>query len=236
MFGRFLELSLATSDIAASVRFYERLGFAQLPCTDSWPHAYCALGDGQFVLGLHQRATPEAALCFVHAGLARHAQVLRAAGFAVTDERLGDDHFHELRLRDPDGREVLLLEARTFSPAAIRVDASRCGSFLGWSLPTPQPEAQAAFWERAGLVAFEPQERPWPHRPLSGDGLSLALHDPRLLPQPALIYGTDDVAARLAVLDEAGITPSRAPLHAGGPAGAALLRAPEGTLLWLLPE
>lgn len=236
MFGRFLELSLATPDIAASVRFYERLGFAQLSCTDSWPHPYCALGDGQFVLGLHQRAAPEAALCFVHAGLSRHAQVLRAGGFALTAERLGDDHLHELRLHDPDGREVLLLEARTFSPAAIRADASRCGTFLGWSLPTRQPEAQAAFWERAGLVAFEPQERPWPHRPLSGDGLSLALHDPQMLPQPALIYGTDDVAARLAVLDEAGITPSRPPVQAGSAAGTALLRAPEGTLLWILPE
>ena len=81
MLGQFLELALSTPDIAASVGFYERLGYQQLPCTDSWPHAYCALSDGQSVIGLHQRAAPAAALCFVRAGLARHYASLLDAGF-----------------------------------------------------------------------------------------------------------------------------------------------------------
>ena len=235
MFGRFLELSLATPDIAASVRFYEQLGFVQLPCTDSWPHAYCALGDGQFTLGLHQRAEPHRALCFVHAGLAAHARVLREAGFTPEVERLGFEQFHEVQLRDPDGGDILLLEARTFSPAQIRADASRLGAFAGWSLPTAQPEAQAAFWERAGLVSFEPQPQPWPHRPVTGDGINLALHDPLLLPRPALVYTAPDMPARLAALAAAGIEPLR---HAATAVvrGSALLRAPEGTLLWCVPE
>lgn len=232
MFGRFLELSLATGDIAASVHFYERLGFQQLPCTDSWPHPYCALGDGQITLGLHQRAAPRAALCFVRADLAAHVRTLRSAGIVPDVERLGFEQFHELQLRDPDGVEVVLLEARTFSPVAVRADTSRCGSFLGWSLPTRHPEAQAAFWERGGLVAFEPQPQPWPHRPIAGDGISLALHDPALLPQAALVYAAPDLPERLAALAAVGIEPQRV----AAPRSGALLRAPEGTCVWCLPE
>jgi catechol 2,3-dioxygenase-like lactoylglutathione lyase family enzyme len=234
--GRFLELSLATPDITASVHFYEQLGFRQLACTDSWPHAYCALGDGQFTLGLHQRPAPHAALCFVHADLALHARTLRAAGFEPEVERLGVEQFHELQLRDPDGGDILLLEARTFSPAALRADTSRCGTFLGWSLPTPQPDVQAAFWERAGLVAFATQSEPWPHRPVTGDGIALALHDPALLAQPALVYAAADLPERLAALAAAGIEPQRLSAGAASRRGSAFLRAPEGTLLWCLPE
>ena len=45
MFGRFLELGIATPDIAASVQFYERLGFTQLLTGDAWPHRYGVLSD-----------------------------------------------------------------------------------------------------------------------------------------------------------------------------------------------
>src|SRR5579875_2139452 len=79
--GQFLELALPTHDIAASVQFYERLGFSQRLTGDAWPHPYGVLGDGRIHLGLHQpaaaageRASYEAAArlegltpCFVQA-------------------------------------------------------------------------------------------------------------------------------------------------------------------------
>lgn len=236
MFGQFLELALATADIAASVRFYERLGFRQLHCTDSWPHAYCALGDGQFVLGLHQRDSPAAMPCFVHAGLARHQAALAGSGFTVLEAQLGEEQFHRLILQAPDHGSVQLLEARTFSPAAIRADASACGTLLAWSLPSADGAAAAAFWERGGLVAFEEQEQPWPHRPLTADGLNLALHRPALLAQPALVYTAADLPARIEALRarDVPLAAWSAPLLPD--VRGALLRAPEGSAILLLPE
>ena len=61
MFGRFLELGIATQDIATSVQFYERLGFSQLITGDAWSHRYGVLGDGRVHLGLHERAMPSPA-------------------------------------------------------------------------------------------------------------------------------------------------------------------------------
>jgi len=236
MFGQFLELALATPDIVASLHFYEQLGFRQLPCTDSWPHPYCALGDGQLVIGLHRRAAPATALCFVHADLARHQAALAAAGFPPLDAQLAEDRFHQLALQSPDLRAVLLLEARTFSPAALRADASLCGTLLAWSVPTPDMEAAAVYWERAGLVAFAEQDLPWPHRPLTGDGLNLALHRPTILPEPALVYTTTDLPGRIAALRAADlpVAPWSPPAQPG--LRGALLRAPEGTPIVLLPD
>ena len=71
MFGRFLELGIATPDIAASVQFYERLGFTQLLTGDAWPHRYGVLSDGRISLGLHERDMPSPSLCFVLPDLAR---------------------------------------------------------------------------------------------------------------------------------------------------------------------
>ena len=45
MIGRFLELSVQTDDILASVEFYERLGFRQLQVGETWSHPYAVLTD-----------------------------------------------------------------------------------------------------------------------------------------------------------------------------------------------
>ncbi|MGH8231436.1 MAG: hypothetical protein ACRESY_06410, partial [Steroidobacteraceae bacterium] len=65
MFGRFLELGIATPDIAASVQHYERLGFSQLITGDAWTHRYGVLSDGRVPLALHQRPMPSPTLTFV---------------------------------------------------------------------------------------------------------------------------------------------------------------------------
>src|ERR1700685_3603731 len=135
MFGRFLELAIATEDIAAAVQFHERLGFAQLPTTDAWPHRYGVLSDGRIHLGLHERSMPSPALTFVLPQLASSRQRLHAAGFEPELAALGDDILHQLQLRDPGGHAVTLLEARTYSPAASGGAAeSVCGYFSHLSL------------------------------------------------------------------------------------------------------
>src|SRR5580692_7296712 len=81
--GRFHELSLSTSDISASIDFYESLGFWQAPTGDAWPHRYAVVTDGRVVLGLHETAE-FTAITFVDPELAAVADSLSAAGVALT--------------------------------------------------------------------------------------------------------------------------------------------------------
>ena len=81
MFGRFLEISLATPDIPVSAAFYQRLGFHDLATSDAYAHRYGVYSDGRVHLGLHEGASAGAALAFVLPELASQLGRLRAAHF-----------------------------------------------------------------------------------------------------------------------------------------------------------
>lgn len=234
MFGRFLELSVTTTDIRASVQFYERLGFAQLTTGDTWSHPYGVLSDGRLCLGLHQRRGPARMLSFVQPGLASHLHDLRAAGFEPHYQRLGDSDFHELQLRDPAGVDIALLEARTFSPSLPDHRRSHCGWFSSISIPTLDAETVQAFWEHAGFVALQVTDDPLAQVALTSDQLTLTLHGPRAIASPVLVFTDPLMGARLEALEAEGVQ-GAAGLPAGlDPRANALIEAPEGTLLLLL--
>jgi catechol 2,3-dioxygenase-like lactoylglutathione lyase family enzyme len=234
MFGRFLELAIATTDIAASVQFYERLGFTQLITSDAWSHRYGVLTDGRIHIGLHERDMPSPALTFVLPGLRAARDRLLASQFEPQYERFGEEQLHQLRLRDPGGTAVMLLEARTFSPGYAGGRASLCGYFLHLGLPQPDFARARDFWERGGFVALSELEQPYFHLPLTSDGLNLGFHRRRLLDVPALVFECDDPRRQRATLAERNI-----PLSDELPRGldaslATAIEAPEGTLLWCL--
>src|SRR6266850_6277601 len=131
MLGKFLELSLATPDIQASLDFYTRLGFSQAQVGEAWPHPYAVVTDGRICLGLHQATIPAPSMTFVKPDLLRHLQMLEALGVEFEFLRLGNDVFNELGWLDPSGQRVRLIEARTFSPSKrAGTDTSQCGYFL----------------------------------------------------------------------------------------------------------
>jgi hypothetical protein len=234
LFGKFLELGLTTTDIAASVAWYERLGFTQLVANDTWSHPYGVLSDGHLCIGLHQRQASSPSLCFVQPGLAAYVQALRAAGLEPHYARLGEDDFHEIELRDPAGQAITVLEARTFSPPHRHLAPSLCGWFSAWSMPSLNVEAVQAWWENAGAVALEMLDEPIVHLPMTSDHLNLALHRPRTLEAPALVFTDPEMPALIAQLTERGVQRSPDLPRGLDPAANALLEAPEGTLLLLL--
>jgi catechol 2,3-dioxygenase-like lactoylglutathione lyase family enzyme len=234
VFGRFLELSLTTTDIAVSVQFYERLGFSQLTTGDTWTHPYGVLSDGRLCLGLHQRRGPPRLLSFVRPELARHLPELLSAGFEPHYTRLGEGEFHELQLHDPAGQHIALLEARTFSPPQPGHPSSMCGWFSSISVPTLDADAMQAYWEHAGFVALEEHDDPLAQLALTSDSLTLSLHRPRAIATPVLVFTDPFMPARLEALAGSGIT-GNAELPTGfDPSSNALIEAPEGTLLLLL--
>jgi catechol 2,3-dioxygenase-like lactoylglutathione lyase family enzyme len=235
MFGRFLELGIATTDIAGSVQFYERLGFSQLITGDAWSHRYGVLGDGRLHLGLHERVMPSPTLTFVLPQLAGSQQRLRAAKFEPELTVLGDDSMHQLRLRDPAGHAVTLLEARTYSPAAAGTQGqSLCGYFSHLSLPQDDYQAAREFWERAGFVALPAEDQPFPYLPLTSDHLDLGFHARGTFDAPMLVFECPELGGSMARLRDLSV-----PLAARQPRGldrkrGALIEAPDDIALLLL--
>jgi catechol 2,3-dioxygenase-like lactoylglutathione lyase family enzyme len=231
--GRFHELSLSTSDISASIEFYESLGFWQAPTGDAWPHRYGVVTDGRVVLGLHE-AADFSAITFVHPDLATVAATLGAAQVELTLRNTDPEVFNQIEFADLAGQKVRMVAARTFSPADSTFgQTSACGYFAHYSMPARDPDPVASFWEPLGFVAMPQEQDPYAHHSLTSDGIDLALHSPHLLPAAALVFCEEDMEARIHMLRQSGMKLAPPPRALATP-GNALLEAPEGTLLLLL--
>jgi catechol 2,3-dioxygenase-like lactoylglutathione lyase family enzyme len=234
--GRFLEFSLATPDIQASLDFYTRLGFSQAQVGEAWMHPYAVVTDGRICLGLHQVAVPAPSMTFVKPDLLKHLETLEELGLEFEFRHLGNDVFNEVGWFDPSGQLVRLIEARTFSPSKRRgTDTSRCGYFLEIALPTPNLDSSKAYWEQFGFVGLDEGDDRLPHVSCTSDHVDLGLYDPAHLRRSTLRFEVDDVGATLARLAEVGISPADeipSPLRQ---VPAAVLVAPEGTPILLSP-
>jgi catechol 2,3-dioxygenase-like lactoylglutathione lyase family enzyme len=230
---RFLELSVVTADIRASLAFYAKLGFTVAPVGEAWPHPYAALTDGRICIGLHQDDTFVTSTTFVRPSLSRHVRELERLGVALDFSRLADDVFNEVGWYDPAGNMIRLVEARTFSPVGRpAAPASLCGYFVEIALPVAQFEPTKVHWEQFGFVGLDQLEEPMAHVACTSDCINIGLYDPAHIHVPTLIFEVDDCAATLKRLEANGIVPSgRAPRALKAP--AAQLRAPEGTVLLL---
>ncbi len=234
MLGRFLEFSLATPDIQASLDFYSRLGFSQAEVGEAWRYPYAVVTDGRICLGLHQHALPAPCMTFVKPDLLKHLGYLEELGLELEFRRLGNDVFNEVGWFDPSGQMIRLIEARTFSPSKRGgTETSRCGYFTEIALPTPDMEESKSYWERFGFVGMDESNDRLPHISCTSDYVDLGLYEPSHLRRSTLRFEVDDVGGTLARLAEVGIAPAGeipAPLRQ---VPAAVLVAPEGTPILL---
>ncbi len=234
MLGRFLEVSIHTPDIRESLAFYEGLGLVQAVTSDVWPHHYAVVTDGAVALGLHEYAFPSPSLTWVLPGLARHVTELSDAGLEFEFLKTGEDQFHELGFRDPDGQMVTMLEARTYSPPSDRVRPPTIGFFREYRYPVRRLSESVEFWEPLGFVALRDEGDDSGPAVLTSDGIDLCVFEGRAQP-PALAFDCPDMAAAAGTLERLGIE-GRACRDPVTGLDALAFDAPEGTPLTLLPE
>jgi catechol 2,3-dioxygenase-like lactoylglutathione lyase family enzyme len=232
--GRFLEFSLATPDIQASLDFYLGLGFTSAEVGDAWSHPYAVVTDGRICLGLHQEAMPAPSLTFVKPDLLKHLDGLERRGIEFEFRRLGNDVFNEVGWFDPSGQLLRLIEARTFSPSKrLANDTSRCGYFLEIAVPVPDRELAKSYWEDFGFVGMDELEDHLPHISCTSDFIDVGLYHPADLRRATLRFEVDDVGGTLAQLADKGIVPNGEMPPGLRAVPAAVLVAPEGTPLLL---
>jgi catechol 2,3-dioxygenase-like lactoylglutathione lyase family enzyme len=227
--GKFHEISIETGDIANSVAYYERLGFSQCGTTDTWPHPYGVMTDGRLYIGLHQFKFPSPTITYVHPGVAEHAPVIERLGIDIAWKRVSDEAFNEFGFLDPSGQTVRVQEAPThFASEFGRGETSLCGDFAEYSLPFAEFEPMRAF------VALGETDAPYVRMSMTSDHIDLAVHRPRTLDQPMLVFAAPDMGERIERLRSLGVAMSDDLPRGLDPRSAALLRAPEGTALLLI--
>ncbi len=157
LFGRFLEISVPAGDIQESLAWYRLLGFHECPTGDIYDHHYAVVTDGRIYIGLHSAGIDETCLTFVRPELTRHLPKLQELGTEVDEVYQGDERFHELVLHDPDGFQVRLIEARTFSPTECET-IPLTGQLRNLGLAARYPDDASQFWEQGGFDSHEIEE------------------------------------------------------------------------------
>lgn len=194
MIGRFLELSLHAPEILESFDWWRRLGFREVATNDAYRHPYAVVSDGRHLIGLHQRHVEETTLTFVRPDLATNLDRLRATGVEFEFTHLGEEQFHEVGFRSPDGQRVSLLESRTCSmPPFDDQDFSLFGRLSSLDLPARRIERTLPFWAKLGLAVIEFDEDA-PTTAVLSDGNSMLRFDEDL-DSPQLAYRCEDLDA-----------------------------------------
>lgn len=226
----FLELSIPTDDIQASLDFYRRLGFAELESGEVRSYYYAVVTDGKINLGLHGAGPEEPAIAFVRQNLAEHVQLLEDSGVEFIFRELGFERFHEVGFYSPDGHLLRMMEARTFSPAAQDVrPAPVVGQMAEISLRSRDVENSIRFWQQRGFIvdADEDACAGLGHVPLIAPGITIGIRDDLRWAEPVLRFEPASLKQVEAELDLKGIRVS--PISEG-----VVITAPEGTRLLLV--
>lgn len=196
MLGEFLEISVDCRDVLDSVRFYEDLGFVQVPVGETWSHRYGVVTDGRVMLGLHDFRFPSPSLTFVISDLRNRIEAFETAGVAFEFIKVADSEFNEAGFFAPDRQIVTLLEARTFSPPSLsQTDFSLLGYFSDYRLPVRARGRAQSVWESLGFVAMDRADEPWRRAEMVRTGLNVVLDEDPDLARPALAFADPDMDA-----------------------------------------
>ena len=232
-FGRFLEFSIRTPDIIASLSFYKLIGFTDREIGDVWSHKYAVIGDGILNIGLHDRDFEAPAITFVQQDLAKHARSMADHGFDFSVMQLDEDAFNELGLTDRDGHMVSMLEARTFTGNDEYDNDSMLGAWFEVSLPVRDAVRSARFWAAVAPKILRMREEPTVHMRFDVGGAPLGLSESIALQAPSLCFRCPDKEALFAAIERHGLAHEKYPGYEGA---FVALRAPEGTMLYAFDE
>jgi catechol 2,3-dioxygenase-like lactoylglutathione lyase family enzyme len=233
MLGRFLEVSVRPADVQASVEFYESLGFVQATVGDALTHAYAVVTDGRLYLGLHDWDMPSPILTWVLPDVRAHAEEFTRLGIEFSFARLDEIALNEIGFLDPAGQQLMVVEARTFSPPPYAPrPATACGYFEEFGIPTQDLQRSAQFWDRLGLVAFDAVDEPFHKVVVASTDLNVGLYDLDLR-HPVLTFSDPGTPQRIGHLRERGFRFAAKLPQGLDPQTSAMLLAPEGTALLL---
>ena len=231
--GRYLEFSLFTPDILASLGFYRMLGFSELEIGDVWSHKYAVVTDGVLCIGLHDQHFSGPSITYVQQDLAKRVRSMTDHGFDFQLVQLDEDAFNQLGLDDRDGHRITMLEARTFSGGDEFDNDSACGPWFELSLPCRDVVRAARFWASVAPVVLQFREEPTTHMRFDAGGAAVGLSESIALQSPSLCFRCHDKQALFDLIERHGLEHEKFPGYEGA---FVAIKAPEGTTLFAFDE
>ena len=218
--GKVTAITITSPDLAASLVFYQQLGFSELMRMD-FPFPWILISDGALMMMLRQDNTPYLALTYYVKDIAQIAQALEAKGIVFKQKPSDNDFVKRYLFQTPDlfnislvnlmdgfhqpkGATMLGMNPSDYANPDAYVNKS-CGMFGELAHPVADLDASIAYWEQLGFAVLSQFSFPYPWAIIS-DGLAIVgLHQTTNFNYAAITYFASDMTQKIEALKQKGL-------------------------------
>ncbi len=213
-------ITITSTDLAASLAFYQQLGFSELYRAD-FPFPWIMVSDGALLIMLRQDKDPYIALTYYTKEMDLVVSDLTDIGVPVKQiptpnpmiQRFlittAEGHFISLvtfveGFAQPPGNTMLTMPPADYAKPGTYTNKI-CGMFGELAFPVTDLERSIAFWEKLGYRSLSKRTLPYPWAILS-DGVGIVgLHQASNFSVPTITFFAADMKTKIAHLKSTGL-------------------------------
>jgi catechol 2,3-dioxygenase-like lactoylglutathione lyase family enzyme len=213
-------ITVTTTDLEESLKFYQSLGFSEIWRND-FPFPWIQISDGALLMMLRKDEKPYIALTYYVKELDKVITELEQAGISFIQKPGSSDMIKRYVFQSPDDLNIALVthvEGFNQPPGPTMLNTPQgdyfkpekyvnktAGLFGEFAHPVKNMEDSLAFWEKLGFKVLSKHESPYPWSIIS-DGLAVVgLHQSDHFSSPAITYFAADMKDKIEKLKSAGL-------------------------------
>lgn len=236
--GNVTAITIASPDLEASLKFYQKLGFSETGRMD-FPFPWIQVSDGALLIMLRKDSESYIAQTYYVNNIEEIANELETQGIQFNQKPNKGDMVKRYVMQSLDGMNVSLVSVpgdgfrQPPGPTMLTMPQEdymkpekyvnkTIGMWGEFAEPVKDLEASLAFWEKLGFVALSKYAQPQPWAILS-DGLAIiGLHQTNEWSSPCITYFAADMKEKLEKLRSEGLE-----IHKDFGGGNMVLKTPE---------
>jgi len=218
--GDVAAITITSTDLEKSLKFYQQLGFSELYRAD-FPFPWIQITDGGLLMMLRKDESPYIALTYYVKEMDKVVAELKQAGVMLkpmpTPDKMiqrfliSTDEGHNITLvtyvegfEHPTRTTMLTMNPQDYSNPDKYVNKT-CGMFGEFAFPVKDLGLSISFWEKLGYKSLSKKSTPYPWAILS-DGLGIVgLHQTNSFNNPTITFFAADMKDKIEKLKANGL-------------------------------
>ena len=232
--GDVVQISIGVSDLAASLQFYDTLGFSKVAQnTAPWP--WTQLSDGQHLFLLNQDGNQYLGLNYFSTAVSQTVATLEEKGFNFVHKQEQDGRLSRAIFTATNGVMIGLINQDPTNMHDPKKNAlCLCGKFGEFSLGVADWQTAVSVWQQLGFETLHHSPDPYPWGIISDGNIMIGIHQTDEFEGPLLTYFDKNMPERIQQLKNNNVKFGTHRLAADNPFNEAIILGPDGEEFFLV--